>query len=101
MYALITPTFIKHLSFIDKYLQSMDVYLLDKDIPIYLTIEEDSIDELYNITSKYNSLNINIISFEMLLRENGINQKTDDLLKKYGKFCYQTIKKFLTIIAIK
>lgn len=40
MYALITPTFDGHLFFIEKYLRSLDVYLLDKEINIYFTTEE-------------------------------------------------------------
>ncbi|EAX5863542.1 hypothetical protein ABC356_003850 [Salmonella enterica] len=100
MYALITPTFDGHLFFIEKYLRSLDVYLLDKEINIYFTTEEKNVDQLYDITSKYSNFNITIFSFDTLLKKNGIDLTSIELLNDYGKFSYQTLKKLLTVAHI-
>ncbi len=45
MCALITPTFIHHLPFVDKYLKTLEENLIDKHVPIYFTIEDNNIDD--------------------------------------------------------
>ncbi|HGZ0726605.1 TPA: hypothetical protein ACN8NA_004470, partial [Escherichia coli] len=41
-----------------------------------------------------------ILSLEKLLEQNGISLSSNELLEKYGKFCYQTVKKFLSVMHI-
>lgn len=98
--ALVTPTYVGHLCFIDNYLKSLSVYLEDKNLPIYLTIEEKDVSSLLDITQRYPNLNIKILAFEELLEANGVFDKPEDILKKYGRFSYQSLKKFYTLLSI-
>lgn len=99
---IITPTFTDHFKYIDKYLESALDNILDKDnIAFCFTIEEHERLELEQITNKYsNSLNIQIICFEDLLKHYKIDRTPKELLSLYGKYSYQTLKKIYTMLYI-
>ena len=100
---IITPTFMPHFQYIIKYLKSADKYIEDKEnIDFYFTISAKEKYEFKRIIEPYNkSLNIHILLFEEILEKFGVNEKPDQLLKKYGKFSFQTLKKFYTMLYIK
>lgn len=99
---IITPTFVDHFIYIDKYLESAKNNILDKDDVVFcFTIEKHEHDQLESITKKYSSiLNIEIIHFEMLLKHFEIERTPRELLKLYGKYSYQTLKKIYTMLYI-
>jgi hypothetical protein len=99
-FAIITPTYAKHFQFIKKYLASFDRHVADKhDIPIYFTISSGEIDEFKNIIAPYKGrLDLRILYFEDLLDEFGTGISGQELMEKYGRYSYQTLKKFYTMM---
>ena len=96
---IITPTFSGHFPCIDIYLRSFDEYVTDKkDIPIFFTIEAADKDEFERIIAPYrNRMDLRVLYIDDLLIEQGIYLTPANLLKKYGKYTYQTFKKFYTM----
>lgn len=92
---IITPTYINHFSYIEKYLESFSKYVVDKNFPIYFIVNEEERSVLENITGFYkNDLNINIINYENVLEKYGIKDSPDVMLNTIGRLSYQTIKKY-------
>ena len=50
------------------------------------------------ITKKYPDININTLFFEDILFHFNISTTSKELLQKYGKFSFQTLKKFYTML---
>lgn len=98
--AIITPTYKGHFKFIEKYLESFDKYVEDKsEVTLIFTISEDEVKRFDKIISPYkNKFNIVVYQFEDLLEYYNISFSCDDLLRKYRKFSYQTLKKFYTML---
>lgn len=101
-YAIITPTYINHFQFIDTYLKSFDTFVENKkDIPIFFTISKTEEKVFNKIINKYKTnLSIHVLFIEDLFKENKINETPDEYLAKYGRFTFQTAKKFLTMLHI-
>ena len=98
-YAIITPTFKPHFKYIKKYLESFNKLVLDKDkIEIIFTISRNEENDFKEIIKKYPNINSKLILFENLLEEYNIPYTPDELLKKYKKFTFQTLKKFYTML---
>ncbi len=99
---VITPTFIGHLCYIPKYLQSFVKYVEDKeDVTICFIIEGRDVNPLMRITDKYAGMcNIEIYNFDEVLLSFGIQYSSEELLNKFGRFTYQSFKKFLGILLI-
>lgn len=101
-YGIITPTFKGHFSFIKNYLKSFDYYVEDKEnIEIYFIInayERKEFEKIINPLKK--NININILIFDEILEYFGVYLTPDNLLKKYGKFSFQTLKKYYTMLYI-
>lgn len=95
---IITPTFEPHFKYIKKYLKSFDIYVEDKDFPIYFIINRSEEKKFKKIIAPYTHLNINIIFFDDLLEKNNIQYTPSELLNKYDKYCYQTMKKIYTML---
>ena len=95
---IITPTYGPHFKYIKKYLKSFDMYVEDKDFPIYFIINLAEKEEFEKIISDYPSLNINILYFDDLLKAYNIPYKAHILLYKYDKYCYQTMKKIYAML---
>ena len=96
---IITPTFRGHFKFIGKYLESFTKYVVDpKSVVLCFTISEEEREEFEKIASKYPNAQIKICIFEKILKSFNINDTTDELIQKYGKFSFQTLKKLLTIL---
>ena len=98
---IVTPTFSGHFSYIETYLESFDRYATDKKVPIYFTVEASDVEALEKIAAPHRaSLQIKIFSFESILAHFGISATPTELLREYGKFTYQTFKKFYTLLYI-
>lgn len=98
-YAIITPTFKPHFKYIKKYLKSFDNFVLDKDnVEIIFTISRNEEDDFKEIIKKYPNINSRINLFEDLLEKYNIQYTPDELLEKYKKFTFQTLKKFYTML---
>lgn len=101
-YGIITPTFRGHFAFIKNYLKSFDYYVEDKEnIEIYFTINAYEEKEFKKIIEPFKQkININVLIFDEILDSFGIYLTPDNLLKKYGKFSFQTLKKYYTMLYV-
>lgn len=99
-YAIITPTFEPHFKYVEKYLESYKKFVQDKDdITIIFTISKNEADQFKIITDKYcNNINYETLYFEDILKHFNIALTPDELLIKYKKFTFQTLKKFYTML---
>ena len=97
---IITPTFEPHFKFVDKYLESAMEFLEDpNEVTFFFTVSEKEIDKLESLIAKYKSkLNLKILSFENILKHFDVPYTNWELLNKYEKFSYQTLKKFYTML---
>lgn len=100
--AIITPTFKPHFKYIKKYLESAKLYISDpENVTFFLTVSESDIAELSLLVTPYKDiLNIEILSFDSMLAKYNVPYSDKRLLSKYGKFSYQTLKKFYTMLHI-
>jgi hypothetical protein len=98
--AIITPTFQDHFPFILLYLKSFDTYVEDKfTMPIYFTISRFEENNFTKMIAHYiDNLDIRILIFEDILTKFGITKSPETLLNNYGKFSFQTLKKFYTML---
>lgn len=98
--AIITPTFEPHFKFVDKYLESAVTFIDDpNEVTFFFTVSEKEIDKFNILISKYRSkLDIEILSFENLLKHFKVPYTNWELLNKYEKISYQTLKKFYTML---
>lgn len=99
---IITPTYKNHFQFIPRYLESFDKFVEDKkNISIYFIISKIEKNFFQKIIKPYNqNLNIIVLFIEDLFAENNINLTPKEYLKKYGRFTFQTAKKFYSMLHI-
>lgn len=99
-YAVITPTFEPHFQFVEKYLESYKEFVIDKDnVTLLFTISKDEAESFKKITDKYcDGVQYETLFFEDILQHFNINLTPNELLKKYKKFTFQTLKKFYTML---
>ncbi|MBE5827897.1 MAG: hypothetical protein E7305_00375 [Butyrivibrio sp.] len=99
-YSIITPTYQGHFKYIRNYLKSFDTYVQDKEsIQIVFTICANEMFDFNEIIYPYKEkLNIFVVIFEDVLSFYNIDATPDSLLQKYGRFSFQTLKKFYTIL---
>ena len=102
-YAIITPTFTPHFKYIKEYLKSYNRYVKDKkQIKLVFIISASEEQKFSEIISPYKeACVIDVLLFEDLLKQACINLTPSELLTKYGKFSFQTIKKFLALLFVK
>ena len=101
-FAIVTPTYIEHFRFINTYLKSFVNFVEDKqDVDIYFIISSTENAQFQKIIEPYlNECSIKVIFFEDILAHFGINISSGDLLTKYKKFTFQTLKKFYAMLYI-
>lgn len=98
---ILTPTYSKHFPYIEQYLKSFDRYLIDKDFPIYLIVDQSDVVGLKQIADRYwGKLNIQIIVYEDVLHSIGIERSPNALLQELGRLSFQTIKKYYSALYI-
>jgi len=102
MFAIITPTYIEHFKYINKYLESFVKYVEDKqNIQLYFIISKSEKGPFKKTIKNYvKKCNINVLYFEELLNKYRVNITTEKLLKDYGRFTFQTLKKMYAICSI-
>ena len=101
-YAIITPTYISHFKYIPHYLDSFSSHVIDKEnFTIYFIISKSEDESFNKILKVYTKLNIVVLYVEDLFEKYGIDEKPEDFLEKYGRFTFQTAKKFLGILEAK
>lgn len=101
-YAIITPTYIKHFKYIKKYLESFIKHVVDRDsIKLYFIISEAEKNKFDKIIKPYQTLcNITVLHVEDILSAYNIEKSSEMLLKEYGRFTFQTLKKLYGILYI-
>ena len=99
---IITPTFLGHFPCIELYLKSFNKYVVDKNkVPIFFTIEAVNKEEFFSLIKPYQKdMDIRVIIFDDILKKHSIYLTPENLRKKYGKFSYQTLKKFYTMLEV-
>lgn len=99
-YAIITPTFKPHFKYVKKYLESYKKFVTDKeDVILIFTISKNEAKDFKKITDQYcENVKFETLYFEDILKYFGITLTPDELLKKYQKFTFQTLKKFYTML---
>lgn len=101
-FTIITPTYRDHFHYIKRYLKSFNKYTTDKDkYNIVFTISRSEKEEFFEIINNYKrDLNIDILFFEDLLTYYNVKLPPDEIIKKYGRFTFQTLKKFYTMMYV-
>lgn len=101
-YCIITPTYRDHFKYIKEYLRTFDKYVIDKDcITIAFIINRNESAEFESIISRYKSnINITVLIFDDILLDNKIFLSPENLLLKYGRYSFQTLKKFYAMMSI-
>ena len=102
MINIVTPTYRGHFSNIKIYLESFKKYAIkESGWQIVFTISADEEDEFRQLVYPYKEiLPIKILIFENLLNEFNVQSTSENLLRRYGKFSYQTLKKFYTLLTL-
>jgi hypothetical protein len=100
-YAIITPTYRPHFKYVSKYLESYTRYVTSGSVPIYFVISRDEAAEFELIITSYRScdVDINVLFFEDILSRFGISTSPAELLNRYGRFTFQTMKKMYAMLA--
>lgn len=100
--AIITPTYRGHFQYIPYYLESFRKYVTDRDkVPIYFTVGGDEYFEFCKLIHPYtDDLQIHVLTLEMILEHFGVKENPNQLLEKYGRFSFQTLKKFYTMLYV-
>lgn len=101
-FAIITPTYIEHFRFIDKYLKSFVHFVEDKkDVDICFIISKSEEKLFQKIIAPYkNECSIKALFFEDILAYFDIKMSASDLIVKYKKFTFQTLKKFYAMLYV-
>lgn len=102
-FAIVTPTYKPHFKYIAQYLKSFDQYVLDKrSTPIYFIIDNAEREQFERIAAPYaETCDLHILFFEDILLHYGITRSSEELLKTYGRYSFQTLKKFYAMMYIK
>lgn len=95
---IITPTFVGHFQFITPYIKSFKKYAVGHNYLISFLISNAEKKKFSKIVRNFPSLPIEVLYFEDILQEFGITEAPDAILQKYGKFSYQTLKKFYAML---
>lgn len=99
-YCVLTPTYIEHFSYIKDYVKSVQKYV-KKNVDYVFVVERDNVKELTQILAPYcEKINFNILTFEELLINENIWCNPSELLKVYGKYAYQTLKKYCAMLTL-
>ena len=97
---IITPTFAGHFQNVRIYLKSFLKYAKkESGWQIVFTISSDEESEFQEVIEPYQSqLPIKTLVFEDILERFGVDITSRELLENYGKFSFQTLKKFYTML---
>jgi hypothetical protein len=101
-YAVVTPTYQAHFECIKNYLKSLMLCVKNRsDLPIYFTISCMENAEFEKIIKPFRkALNIKVLFMEELLKKFHIQDSCEALLRNYGRFTFQTLKKMYTMLHV-
>ena len=100
MIAILTPTFRGHFDFISEYIKSINENALNKqELKIYFVLSGS---EIYEFEERFSSclkgsIDYELINFDELLENKGFNLTSEEALRAFDKYTYQTLKKLLAI----
>lgn len=97
---VVTPTFAGHFPYIPKYLKSFKHYVEDTAFPLYFIVNRDEKKAFDAVIGSTDGLNVTTLIFEDILDHFGIKTSPGVLLDKYGKFSFQSLKKWYAILFI-
>lgn len=99
---IITPTFQEHFQYIPTYLESYCRFVQDaQEIGVVFTISQEELAEFQTLISPFaGRAKIQVLVFEELLAAFQITETTSDLLRIYGRYSFQTLKKFYSMLYI-
>lgn len=93
--AIIIASYLQHKNYIDKFLYSIKNNT-DNDIDIYIVVSKDEYNDFIYLTTKYEHINLLIFSkIVELIEKQCIDE--EKLLERYGKYKYQSLKKYYGI----
>lgn len=97
---LIMPTYHSHFKYVKIFLKSARKYLLDFDTTeIVFIISNNELNSFNRIIAPYTKhLRIKVLEFESILRHFNVSVSPEAILKKYGRFTYQTLKKLYSML---
>jgi hypothetical protein len=98
---IVTPTYRPHFGYSRQYFESALANLEDTGFPHYLVVERADIAEISAMLPCEGRLNITVLDFDGLLAEHGIQESPSALLRRHGRFTYQTLKKFYALLHLK
>jgi hypothetical protein len=68
-------------------------------VSVWFTVSRTEMDDFSKITTPFmDRVDLRVVSFEDVLAKFGISESPDILLAEYGKFSFQTLKKFYTML---
>ena len=96
---IVTPTFSGHFVYVRDYLKSFSKLAMDKDnFEICFTISKHEASAFNKIIAPFSDLHIRVLFFEDILAKFNIKYTPEELLSKYKKYSFQTLKKFYTML---
>lgn len=102
-YCIITPTYRGHFQFIPKYLDSYCRFVRDaREMPVVFTVSREEIEDFQALIAPYTDrANISVLAFDDILASFGVTESCGELLAGYGRFSFQSMKKFYTMLYVK
>lgn len=95
---IITPTFRPHFAFNRDFLESFRQNAMDADeIEIHFVVADDERADLEAVLAEFPDIGTTVHSFEDLLRANGHETTSQELLKEVEKFAFQSLKKLYAL----
>ena len=95
---VVIPTYRNHFAYIETLVQSWRHFSQDSSIPLFFIVsDKDELIELNQLIMEIELKNYSILSIEDILASYGIHISSTELLKKLGRFSYQTIKKLYAL----
>lgn len=97
---ILTPTYTDHFRHIPKYLESFRTFVRDRDFPIHFIVGRDESPHFLRLIAPYRDLNLTVHLFEDIVRHFGVPMSPGLLLDRYGKFSFQSLKKWYGLLYI-
>lgn len=99
---IVIPTYEPHFKAAERLISSMACHMGDADmVEICIVVEEKNVPFVDILASRYPSLSIRSVSSENALAGMGISGDAEQLLKRVGKYSFQSLKKIGGILQAK
>lgn len=97
---ILTPTYTGHFRYIPKYLVSFRTFVRDRDFPIHFIVNRDESPAFERLIAPFRDLNLTVHLFEDILAHFHVPMTPGLLLDQYGKFTFQSLKKWYGLLYI-